>query len=77
MESLSKVYQEPIKEHLANPLTLHEVPSAIHAIKSNKAPGLDRISTKLWKSSNALAEQLHKLLGIHAIVSILTLYCVI
>jgi len=29
MESLAKVHQEPIQEHIANPLTLHEVQAAI------------------------------------------------
>ena len=64
MESLAKVHQEPIQEHLANPLTLHEVQAAIQAMKSNKAPGPDGIPAEIWKSSEALlAEQLHKLLA--------------
>ena len=63
MESLTKVHQEPIQEHLANPLTLHEVQAAIQAMKSNKAQGPDGIPAEIWKSSEALTEQLHKLLG--------------
>ena len=63
MESLAKVHQEPIQEHLANPLTLHEVQAAIHVMKSNKAPGPDGIPAEIWKSSEALAEKLHKLLA--------------
>ena len=62
MESLAKAHQEPIQEHLANPLTLHEVQAAIKAMKSNKAPGPDGIPAEIWKSSEALAEQLHNLL---------------
>ena len=62
IESLAKVHQEPIQEHLANPVTLHEVQAAIQAMKSNKAPGSDGISAEIWKSSEALEEQLHKLL---------------
>ena len=31
-------------------------------MKSNKAPGPDGIPAEIWKSSEALAEQLHKLL---------------
>ena len=60
---LAKVHQEPIQEHLANPLTFHEVQAAIQAIKSNKAPGPDGIPAEIWKSREALAEQLHKLLA--------------
>ena len=63
MESLAKVHQEPIQEHLANPLTLHEVRAAIQAMKSNKALGPNGIPAEIWKSSEALAEQLHKLLA--------------
>ena len=32
-------------------------------MKSNIAPGLDGIPAEIWKSSKALAEQLHKLLA--------------
>ena len=63
MESLAKVHQEPIQEHLAITLSLHEVQAAIQAMKSNKAPGPDGIPAEIWKSSEALAEQLHKLLA--------------
>ena len=63
MESLAKVQQKPIQEHLANPLTLFEVRAAIQAMKSNKAPGPDGIPAEIWKSSEALAEQLHNLLA--------------
>ena len=56
------MHQKPIQEHLANPLTLLEVRAAIQAMKSNKAPGPDGIPAEKWKSSEALAEQLHKLL---------------
>ena len=62
MESLAKVHQKPIQEHLANPLTLLEVQPAIEAMKSNKAPGPDGIPAEIWKSSEALAE-LHNLLA--------------
>jgi len=47
MESLANVHQEPIQEHLANPLTLHEVQAAIQAMKSNKVPGLDGILAEI------------------------------
>ena len=63
IESLAKVHQEPIQEHLANPLALHEVQAAIQAMKSNKSPGPDGIPAEIWKSREALAEQLHKLLA--------------
>ena len=62
MESLAKAHEEPIQEHLANPLTLHEVRAVIKAMKSNKAPGPAGIHADIWKSSEALVEQLHKLL---------------
>ena len=63
MESLAKVQQKPIQEHLANPLTLLEVRAAIQAMKSNKAPGPDGIPAEIWKSREALAEQLLNLLA--------------
>ena len=61
-ESIAKIDQMPIHEHLANPLTLHEVKIAIRAMKSNKAPGPDGIPSEIWKSSETLAEHLHTLL---------------
>ena len=63
MESLAKVHQKPIQEHLANPLTLLEVRAATKAMKSNEVPGPDGIPAEIWKSSEALAEQMHKLLA--------------
>ena len=62
MESIAKIDQKPIQEHLTNPLTLHEVKTAIRAMKSNKAPGPDGIPSEIWKSSETLAEHLHNLL---------------
>ena len=63
MESLAKVRQEPIQEHPANPLTLQEVQAAIQAMKSNKTSDPDGIPAEIWKSSEAPAEQLNKLLA--------------
>ena len=63
MKLLAKVHQGQIQGYLANPLTLLEVRAAIQAKKFNKAPGPDGIPADIWKSSEALAEQLHKLLA--------------
>ena len=40
-----------------------EVRAAIQAMKSNNATGPDGIPAEIWKSSEALAEQLHNLLA--------------